>query len=303
MKGQKNRYVSVLKQKAGELEAVRELTSDVWYKWNPLFELFSGDADMDESARAEIKQKAIETLVESCKKGAVVFIDFDGIAQISKTAVTEILTWLEEAQLIPIPVATLSSPENLIAAFGEFIATRGRGIGVRIFFDEIDRDIAANLNHLSTSLGLDVSASHLFIDLEHIPENSLSMLTVALPPALSSMPELAQWDTVTLVGTGIPAVLEMPPAANAVLPRPEWLLWCGVKNQIVKHVKRLDFGDYAIPHPDSGAGYGTGDQSMANGAQPAQTGGNPPAWKWVGTNGVDTNDHITLVANQVASTA
>jgi hypothetical protein len=95
-----------------------------------------------------------------------------------------------------------------------------------------------------------LTASHLFIDLQDIPENYVPPLSVALPPTISNVPNLNQWDTVTLAGTGYPRVLDVPAASISMLRRTEWILWNNVRNQISNLVKRLDFGDYAIQHPE-----------------------------------------------------
>ena len=246
MNGQKNRYISVLKQKAGELGAVSELADAVWDKWNPLIELLTGD-ELDVDA---VKQKAIQSVKKSCKAGAVVFLDFDDVSQIPAAGITEILTTLEQENLIPVPVVSLSSDQNLITVFKDFIATRNRRIGVRIYFNEIDNNIGANVGQLVNSLALDIPASHLFIDVEHIPEDYIAALNVAVPITAAQIPSLAQWNTVTLAGTGYPKVLDVPGASNAVLPRTEWELWQNVKPQFLQKVKRFDFGDYTISHPE-----------------------------------------------------
>lgn len=246
MLGEKNRYVSVLKQKAGERDAVAKLANLVWDEWNPLFELLSDD-ELDDDT---IKQKSIHAVKNSCKAGALVFLDFDDIAELPAALLTEILATLEQEGIMPVPVATLSSPPHLLTVFRNYIATRGNRIGVRIYFNEIDNNIIASVTQLINSLALDVQVSHLFFDLDHINEDYLAALTVAVPITASQIPHLSQWDTVTVVGTGFPKVLEVPGASNAVLPRTEWELWLSAKGQLSPSVKRMDFGDYAISHPE-----------------------------------------------------
>lgn len=246
MPGQKYRYVSVLKQKAGEIAAVAELAPAIWDIWNPFFELLTGD----ETDNDAVKQKAIHSVVSSCKRGAIVYLDFDDFSQLPAASIVEILVKIEQAQIIPVPVVTLSTDQNVIAAFKNFIATRGSKIGVRIFFNEIDANINANVNQLFTALTPNIPTSDLFVDLEHIPEEFLPALNVAVPISVQQIPELANWASVTLIGAGIPKVLEVPGASNAVLPRTEWELWQNVRIQLSQQVKRLDFGDYTISNPE-----------------------------------------------------
>jgi hypothetical protein len=100
------------------------------------------------------------------------------------------------------------------------------------------------------AMNLNISESHLFIDCSYVSEDALPALTVALPIMAEDIPDLAQWKTVTVVGTGFPKILDVPGASNAVLLRTEWELWKGVRNDFVKLVRRIDFGDYTITHPE-----------------------------------------------------
>ncbi len=253
MIGEKNRYVSILKQKAGELDAVRELEVAIWDKWNQLVELLADeDEDGDEYAEA-FKTKCIKAITKSCRRGAMVFLDCDGIDHFSEALLSGLLTTLAQTgfiPLIPVPVATLTTGPNAIAAFKAFIATRDRCVGIRIAFEEITNNIAARVTALIAALECDVSKSHLFIDLEYIPENVAATLALALPVIVSQIPQLAQWRTVTLAGTAYPAILQVPGGGNAMLPRTEWVLWNNVRPAISERVRRLDFGDYTISHPE-----------------------------------------------------
>src|SRR5262245_1552200 len=135
MNGEKNRYVSILKQKAGELAAVKELVPEIWDMWNPLFEL-RGDETTDAAA---LRQEVIAEISNACvREGAVVFLYFDYLDFLAANNMLEILIRLEQAKLVPIPVVTLPSNANTRTAARDFIATRGRRLAVRVFFNEVD---------------------------------------------------------------------------------------------------------------------------------------------------------------------
>jgi hypothetical protein len=245
MNGQKNRYVSVLKQKAGELAAVRELAGDVWDRWNPLFELLGDDTDDP----ALLRQDVIDKFSLSCRQGAIVFVDFDNIGFLTANHIGEILVGLEQHGLAPIPVVTLSSTQPVRSAVQAFIANRGRHAGVRLFFNEPGDNTAANINALIAAVGLDIAASHLFFDLEFIDSDYLPTLNAAFPAIVGLLPNLAQWNTTTLVGAGFPRILDIVGGGNAEIPRTEWEFFNNVRTQFAQQVRRLDFGDYAVTNP------------------------------------------------------
>src|ERR1017187_2056391 len=187
MNGQKNRYVSVLKQKAGELGAVRELPNGVWDNWNPLFELLGDDG----TDPAVIRQEAVGELTHSCRNGAIVFVDFDAVDFLTANHIGEILTGLEQQGLVPVPVVTISSNENVRTAVRAFIAARGHRAGVRLFFNEPGVNTADNINALGAATGLEIAASHLFFDLEFIDSDYLPTINAAFPAIVALLPNLA----------------------------------------------------------------------------------------------------------------
>jgi len=246
MNGQKNRYLSVLKQKAGELAGVQELAANIWDGWNPLFELLADDT----VAPAVTRQDVIGELSHSCRVGAMVFLDFDAIGFLTAAHIGEILTGLEQQGLVPVPVVTTSSNQNIRTAVNAFIATRGRRAGVRLFFNEPGANTTANINTLVGAVGLDIAASHLFFDLEFIDSEYLATVIAAFPAIVGLLPNLAQWGTTTLIGTGFPRILDIPGGGNAQVPRTEWEFFNTVRGQFSPRVRRLDFGDYAVTNPE-----------------------------------------------------
>jgi hypothetical protein len=178
-----------------------------------------------------------------------VFIDFDAVDFLAANHIGEILTGLEQAGLVPVPVVTLSSNQNVYGAVNAFIANRGRRVGVRLFFNAPAENTAENINAMIAAVGLDVANSHLLIDLEFIDSDYLPTLNAAFPAIVALLPNLLEWNTTTVVGTGFPRILEIPGGGNAEVPRTEWELFSAIRPQFAPHVHRLDFGDYAVTNP------------------------------------------------------
>jgi hypothetical protein len=246
MLGDKNSYISVLKQKAGELGGVREIANNIWDGWNPLFEVLADDGIDQAATRDEI----VGELTTACRVGAAIFLDFDAVGFLNADRISEILSGLEQRGLIPIPVVTVSSNQNIRLAVRAYIANRGRAAGVRLFFSDPGANTTQNINALIAETGLNVDDSHLFFDLEYIDSNYLPTINAAFPAISALLPQLAQWNTVTLVGTGFPRILDIVGGGNAEIPRTEWEFFNGVRAGFAERVHRLDFGDYAVTNPE-----------------------------------------------------
>jgi hypothetical protein len=86
---------------------------------------------------------------------------------------------------------------------------------------------------------------HVIVDAEHI-SGATEVVAAAMRPALTSLPHLNEWASLTVLGTG------MPRDTSAVrgehhLPRLEWTLWRSVSEP---NLRRPSFGDYGVQHPD-----------------------------------------------------
>lgn len=244
MIGEKNRYISILKKKAGELRAVKGLSVGLWDRWNPLFELLS-----DEEDPVAASASAVTSISDSCSKYAMVFVDFDTLDYLSAHQVNAILVALEANDICAVPVLTLSTNDEARSGINEYVLAHGRRAAFRIFFDDIDADFAARAAALIEAIGLDVSQSHLIFDLGYIEPNLVTTIGVAFPVIGAQLPQLGEWQTVTLAGTGIPKIFDIPGGTNAELPRTEWEFVNSVKARFANGVKRLDYGDYAITNP------------------------------------------------------
>lgn len=250
MKGEKNRYLSILKQKDAELGAVSQLNDDIWNLWNPLFEVTTSETEPK-----AIRDSVVGALTRACKEGSMILLDFSELSDAKEEDITHILDrlaspgLLPNTALIPVPVVTTSTTEAQIQAFKGFIAKHGKTVAFRLF-NELTADISTKISNLVKSLDCDVSKSHMIFDLEDVDEKLSSVLVMAFHAVSEQIPLLGQWSTVTLAGTGFPQIIPVQKDSHDLLPRTEWDLFQKVRGDFSKKVKRLDFGDYAIQHPE-----------------------------------------------------
>lgn len=246
---QKNRYLSVLKLKAGEVEAVRHLAANVWEHWNPLFELLPVEPDPGQTLD-ELVGDTLYGLIRACTSGATVFIDFEE-AEVNQTQFVErVLEKLVTEGLVPVPVIQPDSAQTIVDGVRNFLTQHNNGIALRLDFGQLLPNITQRVQTLVADVGARINESHLLLDMEEIDEAIVPQIMVTMPNLLGLVPALRDWASFTLVGASIPRILGVPSATNAVLSRVEWDLFNQLSPFIRPLVSRLDFGDYAICNPE-----------------------------------------------------
>lgn len=247
----KHRYLSVLKFKAGEVAAVRNLRTSVFQKWNPLFELLP-DVPTEKSKRIpNTPNKIVEALTDSCGTGATLFLSVKYLRGLGnlREQVEEIFRRIREGGNIPVPVADSASNAEELAAFAGASSKIGGTAAVRLALEDIPRADAL-LNAISKRTGLKTSESFLILDLGYIPQDSMAREALVLPALLRRVATLGQWKSLTLTGCGLPETVQSNDEELAKYPRTEWELFQSVRDEVSRLTKRLDFGDYTITNPN-----------------------------------------------------
>ncbi len=134
----------------------------------------------------------------------------------------------------------------------------GHGLAVRYRFRELafgpGESHKSRLTDALEKLGLAVADSDLLIDMTYIdPDDEFDVKLLAAE--LEKMIGVAEWRTVTLLGTSIPAAMsEIKEGTVGTIKRHEWELW-GDLNKVGLS-RPLAFGDYGIQHPKPPSGGG-----------------------------------------------
>jgi hypothetical protein len=96
--------------------------------------------------------------------------------------------------------------------------------------------------------GQRVEDVHLLIDFQDQIPPTIAVALAAIRPALRGLPEVNNWASLTVAGTGMPVGTADVGADNsAELPRLEFLLWSALAEP---DYRRPSFGDYAVQHPN-----------------------------------------------------
>jgi hypothetical protein len=247
----KNRYLSILKHKAGEVDAIQHLNTNIWEKWNPLFELMYPDPTKKENSPVKYAAKIVGDMKKSCRAGATVFVDFKKFqANLSASFINEMLMQILAENVIPIPVVHIDTSTKVLEGINQFLSQNKitSNFAFRLTPSQIQPQLESKIQAVLISIQQPVDNGFLVFDMGEI-HDLRSQLEVVIPELIQRIPYLKDWISVTIAGTSIPKVLAMSSDSNALLLRDEWILFVKTHKQMMRFVKRLDYGDYTISNP------------------------------------------------------
>lgn len=237
---EKHRYTPILKDKAGEMGALKELISRSWQEITPLIELSLPDKSTDEPTLVKELVSRIEKATPYTNVS--VLLDFCALP-VSHVLAKEVINQLESKAKNAIPVLQFGNNSfiGLASVFEE--------VAVRLHWRDISPTISLDLSYFVAEANIDKGSSHLILDIGAIHKDQMGALAATIPALLGGMEHLSEWATVTIAATAFPKILEVTPTKLTTLPRLEWQLWQSISDQVSQMVQRLDFGDYAVTHP------------------------------------------------------
>lgn len=255
-------YVPILKGKAGEYGALRDLDPDVKERLTPIIEVPSIPWDYENDRPGKtVKDHVINVapnIVKHWGTERAIFVDMLWVP--SEEGATEgdyplsfLFNEAQSAGLQLIPVTGLSRDRNYQNAVREVVARDRRGVCVRLESPDFEEllDIDTTLEAFLDALGVGPSDTDLVIDFKEITASQASPLTIAIISILKSLPNIGDWRSVTLAASAFPLNLSNLNASSVTpVPRSEWAIWESLARRRGKLPRLPTFGDYAISHPD-----------------------------------------------------
>jgi hypothetical protein len=241
-------YVPIIRWKAGERIALRELYDDDKAGLTPLIEIPPDSVEKALKKKTSLAEFASQLRVQilDCWGRQPAFLDISHLtARVDpnqRFAFTE--QFYKQANAIglsPLPVVGLggaspASTHNRITSFESSMCLRvGRG-------DLVSGGLTRKISNWISIHETDASKVHLVLDLRILDSSDQGYLQF-----YSNIPLLDEWNTVTIVGGSFPKDLQEFPVGEHLLPRTEWDYW----KQLVRGrlVRTPTFGDYATLHP------------------------------------------------------
>jgi len=261
-----NHYVPILRWKAGERVALREVRAEDRKRITPLieipkkiFEEKNSDRDLTDGRESlfekiavqpdpeQVLFKAAKAVLEAWQYSPF-FLDLwhiDGhIPQIQgkKHPLTSIAEECRKLKLSLIPVTGLHRRHEYQSASLQVAADDGRGACIRVTADDVlQPTFSTALLSQIKRLALKISDVHLLLDAQDFDSNKPD-----LEALLKRIPKLDDWRTLTVASGGFPEDLGKLERGRNKIDRHDWLAW----KQLVLNPNGLSrkpaFSDYTI---------------------------------------------------------
>jgi hypothetical protein len=164
---------------------------------------------------------------------------------------TYVFEALREFQANAVPAVPLDASTSMIGSVRAIVATDGLGIAIAIRLEDLMKPHARRrIEALAVSLGLPLDEVDLVIDLGAPNFEPFDAFAGALTAALSRLGDLHTFRNFVIIGTAIPETFRDVARGADHLPRQDWLFYQVLLGRIPAGMRRPNFGDYTIVHPE-----------------------------------------------------
>jgi len=259
-------YVPILRWKAAEREALKELPSEERRIITPLVELImparkrlkKGEKPKtSEEYQTQSIEKLKGTLPDLPKEvleywgNSPIFIDLNLLigGTLREWGYTEIMSKGHTLGTVIIPVIRLNSDADLENTVVKIVKQHEGGLCLRILRSDLSsRNMAININEFFKKHHLRHEQVDLLIDFELVegmPPSEYSQIT----KSIQNIPDLLKWRTFTVAGGAFPFDLSRFSAHGTYrIPRSDWTCWFSeIYSGTLK--RKPAFADYTIQHP------------------------------------------------------
>ncbi len=254
-------YVPVLKAKAGELSALKELSDVAKAAVVPLLEIPNVRWDFFEDKPDETTKDLIGRVVPSIKKnwGANPFyLDIYGnpdlyAAYEGEVDIPQILhEALKDQGLTYTPVISLDYPlKYLRGVVSKLYDADKNGIALRIVVTPETVLEGAECDAFLGELGLEPEKTDLILDLGSVYRDKEEAVYLASRLVLAEMPYIQRWRNVILSASSFPKTVgaSLDKNSTKLIERSEWLGWKKL-TRFKKLPRKPIYSDYAVSHPE-----------------------------------------------------
>ena len=255
-----NLYVPILKWKAGEISAYKNLNSTISSYVHPLFEIPPPEYDYMKKKDSKNIDEHLETFGDRYKgncNNKSCFIDTSLIPEEvrmkdGRLPMQFVFDAIKQRGLSAIPVAKIDQ-SNLITTLIKNINIRDKnGLCLRLTLDQIlSSDLELKINKLLSEIEISHSNIDLLVDLKR-PTNfePIESLAKMLQMLCSKIPKLNNWRSFIISACSFPESLsEFKNTVNKV-KRNEWDLYLQFIKFLPEKTRKPIFSDYGIRPPE-----------------------------------------------------
>lgn len=255
----KDMYVPALRWRMAEYQALLRLAAAAKERMVPYITIPEREFDFDSWQAKKTIHEHVHPFVARYEKkwgnrpawiGAHPSIA-DGVMNDGRDIITYVFDGLRkfDAKAIPsIGLDTASGFQNSVAAI---IRQDGQGVAISVRLEDLmKKDAFARVVALCGSLGVDESEVDLVVDLGEPNFEPYEVFSTALIAAFRRLGDLNRFRNFVLLGTAIPETFKGVAKGQDELPRHDWLFFQTFLAKLPSGMRRPNYGDYTIVHPD-----------------------------------------------------
>lgn len=250
-------YFAVMKGKAGELQAIRDIAADVRALTTLVWEVPPLPYNHETGTFGKSVDSHIEAfakrLTDCCPDEQHFFIDCRQLKPESRLASGEapLAAGIRLLSALGAHPSISDEPtQTEVEVVGDHLRAGGEvllRLSERMFANMSFRQ---SLSELLARVGAEPSQVHLFFDFGQLSNSSTQSQAFAVFSAINSLENQGEWLSYSIVGGSMPPSL--PPAEQSpkLLPRLEWEIWRQVVQNLPASARLPCFGDYGVSSYD-----------------------------------------------------
>jgi len=256
-----NHYVPILKAKAGEFTALKNLSNEAKGKITPLIDIprINQFRNPEPLTLEEHLSKVIKEIEDSCDGIGCYFVDLFDLKLDLRIGgnihpVTYVFGGIRKCGQLAVPTIGLERDDAYIHAVREVVKTDKRGVCVRLLGEDMEsiEELEDQLDELLDDIGIKRPDVHLLLDNRSIFNSSFEKVAQTIIDVLNSLSDIHSWKTITVASGGIPNSISdvVKPRNNGEVFRVGYCLWQALLNRRSEIARIPSYGDYGISPPD-----------------------------------------------------
>jgi Beta protein len=257
-----NTYVPALRWRQGEYQALERLSAAAKERVVPYITIPEVEFDFEmgqpkRTVQAHVHPFAARFNAKWGKRPAWVGVhpSLSGMPMDDgRDIFTNVFDALRAAQANVIPSVPLDASPLMVGSVAAILATDGRGAAVAVRIEDLMKhDARTRIDTLAATLGLPTGEIDLVIDLGAPNFEPYDAFAGALIAAVRRLGDLDAFRNFVVIGTAIPQSFKDVAKGADQLPRHDWLFYQVFVGRMPTGIRRPNFGDYAIVHPEFSA--------------------------------------------------
>ena len=252
-------YVPALRWRMAEYQALLRLTAEAKERVVPYITIPEREFDFDSRQPKKTVHEHVHPFVARYEKkwgNRTAWVGVhpsiaDGKMNDGRDILTYVFDGLRKFDAKAVPSIGLDAASGLQNSVAAIIRQDGQGVAISVRVEDLmKKDSFARVHAMYGLLGVDENEVDLLVDLGEPNFEPYETFSIALIAALRRLGDLNRFRNFVLLATAIPETFKDVAKGQEELPRHDWLFFQTFLSKLPSGMRRPNYGDYTIVHPD-----------------------------------------------------